>query len=126
MPKWLYWKFDSSGRHYYSLNFKVMKKINFAKITLRKEISSRGGGIEISLDTLGFKGVRMTAYQNYLGGGMLGGVANNCTIRDWETEPKLVEIAEQLKEYYFNLTNPDEGWERVSFEQNQSMPTSAY
>jgi len=103
-----------------------MKKINFEKVTLRKEISSRGGGIEISLDTLGFKGVKMTAYQNYLGGGMLGKVANSCTIRDWETEPKLVEIAEQLRKYFFNLTNPDGTWESVSYEQNQSMSVSAY
>ena len=103
-----------------------MKKINFAKVTLRKEISSRGGGIEISLDTLGFKGVKMTAYQNYLGGGMLGAVANSCTISDWHNDPKLSEIASQLREYYFNLTNPEEGWERVTFEQNQSMNVSAY
>lgn len=54
-----------------------MKKIDFEQVTLRKEISSRGGGIEVSLDTLGFKGVRMTAYQNYLGGGMLGRVCND-------------------------------------------------
>lgn len=104
-----------------------MKQINFEKVTLRKEISSRGGGIEISLDTLGFKGVKMTAYQNYLGGGMLGRVENSCTISDWKTEPKLVEIAEQLRKYFFSLTNPDEEyWEHTTFEQNQSMPISAY
>ena len=103
-----------------------MKQIDFEKVTLRKEISSRGGGIEISLDTLGFKGVKMTAYQNYLGGGMLGKVANSCMRLDWETEPKLVEIAEQLRKYYFSLTNPNGTFESVSYEQNQSMPVSAY
>ena len=104
-----------------------MKKINFEEVTLRKEISSRGGGIEISLDTLGFKGVKMTAYQNYLGGGMLGKVANSCTISDWQTSPELSEIAEQLRKYFFTLTNPDEGeWESVSYEQNQRMSVSAY
>jgi hypothetical protein len=103
-----------------------MKQIDFEKVTLRKEISSRGGGIEISLDTLGFKGVKMTAYQNYLGGGMLGKVANSCTIRDWETSSKLSAIAEQLRKYFFSLTNPEEGWESVSYEQNQSMSVSAY
>lgn len=104
-----------------------MKKINFEKVTLRKEISSRGGGIEISLDTLGLKGVKMTAYQNYLGGGMLGKVANSCTISDWQTSPKLSEIAEQLRKYFFTLTNPEEGeWESVSYEQNQRMSVSAY
>ena len=104
-----------------------MKKINFEAITLRSKVSSRGGGIEISLDTLGFKGAKMTAYQNYLGGGMLGRVANDCTIRDYENDPKLSEIAEQLRKYYFTLTNPEEGeWESVTFEQNQSMSVSAY
>lgn len=104
-----------------------MDKINFEKITLRKEISSRGGDIEISLDTIGWPDVKMTAYQNYLGGGMLGKVANDCTIRDWQTDASLTEIAKQLREYFFNLTNPDEEyWEHETFEQNQNMPVSAY
>ena len=104
-----------------------MEKINFEEITLRKQISSRGGGIEISLDTIGWPDVKMTAYQNYLGGGMLGAVANDCTISDWNTNPELTEIARQLREYFFNLTNPDEEyWEHETFEQNQSLPVSAY
>lgn len=103
-----------------------MKKIDFEQITLRQEISSRGGGIEISLDTLGFKGARMTAYQNYLGGGMLGSVANDCTISDWEEHDKLKRIADQLRKYFHNLTNPDTEWEDMSYEQNQNMPVSAY
>lgn len=111
-----------------------MKKINFEEITLREEISQRGGGIEISLDTLGFPNERMAAYQNYLGGGMLGRVCVNDTITSQTgyklskiKEKKLVEIGEQLKEYFFSLTNPDEDeWESVSFEQNQKMSVSAY
>ena len=104
-----------------------MKTIDFKAITLRLKVSSRGGGIEISLDTLGWPDVKMTAYQNYLGGGVLGKVANSCTISDWKNSPELVEIAEQLRKYFHNLTNPDEGeWESVSFEQNQSLPVSAY
>ena len=103
-----------------------MKTINFEQITLREQISSRGGGIEIDLSTLGFRGVKMTAYQNYLGGGMLGRVCNDCTISDWESNDKLCEIANQLKSYFFNLTNPDSEWEHQSYEQNQNMPSSAY
>jgi len=102
-----------------------MKTINFEEITLRKEISSRGGGIEIDLDSLGFEG-KMTAYQNYLGDGILGKVANDCTIKDWRTNDKLLEIAEQLKQYFFNLTNPEDGWESLSYKQNQSLDISAY
>lgn len=109
-----------------------MKAINFEEITLRKEITSRGGGIEISLDTLGHEGEKMSAYQNYLGGGMLGRVCANDTIRakhkivELSLAEELDEIAEQLKQYYFNLTNPEGEWEGVSYEQNQSMPVSAY
>lgn len=101
--------------------------IDFEPITLRSQITSRGGGIEISLDTLGWPEVRMTAYQNYLGGGLLGRVCNSCTISDWYNVPELVEIAEQLKKYFFYLTNPEEGsWEHLTYEQNQASPVSAY
>lgn len=108
-----------------------METINFEEITLRKEISSRGGGIEIDLTTLGYEGEKMSAYQNYLGGGMLGRVACNDTIRakhkivEESLAKELDEIAEQLKKYYFNLTNP-EGWESQDYEQNQKMAISAY
>lgn len=109
-----------------------MKAINFKKITLRSQVSSRGGGIEISLDSLGYEGEKMAAYQNYLGGGMLGKVCVNDTIRakhkivEVSMAKKLDEIGEQLKKYYFNLTNPDSEWESQSYEQNQNMPVSAY
>ena len=104
-----------------------MKTIKFESITLKKVVSIRGGGIEISLDTLGFTDEKMTAYQNYLGGGMLGRVANDCTIQDWKTNVQLQEISEQLKQYYFNLTNPDEGnWEKQTYEQNQRLSVSGY
>jgi len=109
------------------------KQIDFEKITLRSQISSRGGGIEISLDTLGFKGEKMTAYQNYLGGGMLGRVCSDNTINAFQKpctdkqQVKLDKIAEQLKQYFHSLTNPDEDtWEHQTYEQNQNMSASAY
>lgn len=111
---------------------KKNKAINFEAITLRKQVTTRGGGIEISLDTLGFKGEKMSAYQNYLGGGMLGKVCANNTIEAYNkpiTEKqkiKLDAISEELKKYYHNLTNPEEGFESLSFEQNQNMSVSAY
>lgn len=111
-------------------------KITQAKIKkaiLRQQVSSRGGGVEISLDSFGFKGEKMSAYQNYLGGGMLGKVCTNDTVRrqslttDEGSAQKLDAIAVELAKYYHELTNPeDEEWESVSFEQNQSMPESAY
>jgi len=99
---------------------------NFEDITLRVKVSHRGGGIEISLDTLGFKGERMTAYQNYLGGGMLGRIGNDCTVEDWSDNDKLLKIAYSLSEYFHSLTNHDDEWEESSFEENKLRPISAY
>jgi len=110
-----------------------MKPIDFEKIILRKRVTIRGGGIEISLDTLGYEGEKMSVYQNYLGGGMLGKVCANDTIRakhkivELSITNELDEIAEQLKRYYFNLTNPEQGeWESLTYEQNQNLPVSTY
>ncbi len=108
--------------------------MNFEDITLRVETSSRGGGIEIDLTSLGFNGEKMTAFQNYLGGGMLGAITSDCTM--WGKDKPFLElsIAElldtvslKLKEYFHSLTNPDEEYfEHVTFEQNQKMSVSAY
>jgi hypothetical protein len=104
-----------------------MTTIDFEAITLRQELSYRGGGIEISLDSLGYEGERMTAYQNYLGGGMLGRICNDCSIREWRKDIRLVEIAEQLARYMHSLTNhEDDEWESETFEQNQSKSERAY
>lgn len=110
----------------------MAKQIDFKKITLRIEVSTRGGGVEIDLSSLGFKGEKMSAYQNYLGGGMLGRVCSNNTINAYnkpiteKKQEKLDKIAEELKKYFFHITNPDTEWESQSYEQNQKMPTSAY
>ena len=108
------------------------KQIDFKAITLRSEITTRGGGMEIDLSTLGFKGERMTAYQNYLGGGMMGRVCSNNTIGAYKkpiTDTKLEKlnaIAEELKMYFHQLTNPEGEWEKTEYERNQKMPVSAY
>ena len=110
----------------------MQKNINFKEITLREQITYRGGGVEISLDTLGFKGHKMSAYQNYLGGGLLGRVQANNTIEAYnkpctdKQKAKLDKIAEQLKQYFHSLTNPDTEWEGQTYEKNQNMPVSAY
>ena len=111
------------------------KEIDFSEITLRQELSSRGGGIEIDLTTLGFKGQKMSAYQNYLGGGMLGSIQSNDTIRreslhDTVSDAKnkkLDAIADKLKRYMHDLTNHDEDeWESANFEEGQRRSSSAY
>ena len=96
-------------------------------ITERLSVTSRGGGIEISLDKLGYVGGKMTAYQNYLGGGILGRVCSDCNVKNWQDSDKLNEIAEELRQHYHSLTNPDEEeWESMSYGQNQNLQCSAY
>ena len=107
------------------------------KITLRLQSSTRGGGIEIDLTTFGFKGHKMSAYQNYLGGGMLGAIQCNDTIRHandtkaeiiYSSEKDLLnEISELLMRYFHDLTNHSEDeWESAYFAENQNRPSSAY
>ena len=115
---------------------KKQKSISKDKIEaaiIRQQVSHRGGGVEISLDSFGFEGEKMSAYQNYLGGGMLGRILTNDTIR---RETKIVElsiakeldkIAEALEKYFHSLTNhEDDEWEAATFEENQKRPTSGY
>jgi len=115
-----------AGRKIYEYR-KEIANIDFESLTLRQQISSRGGGVEINLEPLGYPGEKMTAYQNYLGGGMLGAVVSDCTIPKDKRDAKLQQIAEQLKQYFHALTNPEEGeWEHTSYTQNQNLPSSAY
>ena len=94
---------------------------------LRQEVSTRGGGIEIDLQNYGYEGGKMTAYQNYLGGGMLGAIQSDCNIRDWRGDNELVEVSSELMRYFHSLTNHDwDEWEDCTFEQTQLRPSSAY
>lgn len=107
--------------------------------TVRLETSHRGGGIEIdATEYLGYGGrypLRMTAYQNYLGGGMLGAVQSSIQghLRDYPkaTQTKALALAEALKRYYYNITNEivedyDEWAASASYEAQQARPVSAY
>lgn len=96
---------------------------------IRKDYNSRGGGIEISLADWDFPNGKMTAYQNYLGGGMLGRVCSDCNIENWQENDHLVSISEMLKRYFHQLTNEyysDDEWAYVSYEDNQKRSASAY
>ena len=97
--------------------------------TLRCEAGYRGGGIEINLVELlpELENPLMSAYQNYLGGGMLGRVVSNTNF-DYSKLPakqvKIVEeMGEQLKVYYHDITNaPEDAWEHQEYIKNQAMP----
>lgn len=104
---------------------------DFQSIETRSNITSRGGGFEISLDHYGFPGHRMATYQNYLGGGLLGRVVVTDTVRKSRacTQPEhdlLDSVGEALKRHFHSLTNPDTEWEDRSYDQNQYMPESGY
>jgi len=97
-------------------------KVNFEKRTLRTQLTTRGGGIEIRLDNLKngkYNGQKMTAYQNYLGGGMLGGIGSDCTIIDFREDNYLLKLSIELKKYFCELMYTD-------FEDFENMPLQAY
>lgn len=100
---------------------------------LRCEAGYRGGGIEISLAGLLGKfaeGYTMTAYQNYLGGGMLGSIQNSYSFSTLAlsktAHAKVSKISEELKRYFHELTNHDDDFETASYEENQNRPVAAY
>lgn len=76
--------------------------MSIAENITREDFSSRGGGVELDLTAFGDEDEFLSAYQNYLGGGMLGGVGNSCTVEDWRMDEKLVRLAEKLTDYYEN------------------------
>ena len=71
----------------------------------REKYGHRGGGCELDLTEYGYEDEFLSAYQNYLGGGMLGSVANSCTVENWQDDPKLFELARQLREYLWERMN---------------------
>ena len=94
---------------------------------IREKLSSRGGGIEITLDNFGYEGEKMTAYQNYLGGGMLGSICSDCTISDWDEDSKLLEVSQELKKHFHTLTNPEnDEWASATFDEIQARPSRGY
>ena len=106
--------------------------------TLRLEASRRGGGIEIdATDYLGYNGrydLRMTAYQNYLGGGMLGSIQGDIEgkLRNYpeRIQAKALELNDALKQYFYYITNEEvqdyDDWAAGSFEAIQNRPASGY
>ena len=107
-----------------------MSKLRFdvGKRTVRSVIGSRGGGIEIHLNGLNggkYNGLKMTAYQNYLGGGMLGSIANDCQVENWRDDEYLVRVADRLCRHYFSLLVNDEYTEE-EYLNFQKRSVSAY
>jgi|SRR3990167_5844359 len=104
------------------------------KNTIRCEAGYRGGGIEIGLSDL-FPTIddpRITAYQNYLGGDLLGRICNSASFEPSNLSKKnqkiFSRVCEELKKYFHNLTNHEgDEWEEESYQENQlRKPVSAY
>lgn len=105
--------------------------------TLRLEVSHRGGGIEI--DATGYLGgkypLKMTAYQNYLGGGMTGSVLGSVEgcLSDYPktVQAKAMKLNDALKYYFYCLSNDEvanyDKWAvSSSFQAQQARMGSAY
>jgi hypothetical protein len=107
------------------------KQIELSELVLWESLSSRGGGIEIDLSRFGFKGEKMAAYQNHLGGGMLSRICSNDTIRIHtfyeltdKQEKKLDKIAERLKKYFFSIQYGE--YDESHFESIQKRAVRGY
>ena len=74
--------------------------MSVAENITREDFSYRGGGVEMDLTAFGYEDEFLSAYQNYLGGGMLGSIGNSCTVEGWRNVENLVGLAEELKEYF--------------------------
>lgn len=115
-----------------------MSKYNFREYieanTLRCEYTRRGGGIEIDAsEYLELPGAKISAYQNYLGGGLLGSVQsdrNFSITSSKKREARAAKLADELKRYFHEVTNAEAGdydeWSESSYEANQARPGSAY
>jgi len=103
--------------------------------TIRCEASYRGGGIEIGASelfpALDYDYAKISAYQNYLGGGMLGAIQSSSNFHPDDLNKtdreKFNKLVDGLKKYFHDLTNHGgDEWETATFEQNQNRPASAY
>ena len=103
--------------------------------TIECDASHRGGGIKVDVSelfpTIEPENAIMGAYQNYLGGGLLGCIVGGAQFEPKELSAKdqkvFFEVKETIKKYYHNLTNNvGDQWEEMSYEKNQNMPVSGY
>lgn len=95
----------------------------------------RGGSIKVDVSEL-FPEIEdeepvIGAYQNYLGGGMLGAVvgASQFDINSLTKKHQVIatKLKEECKRYLFNQTNHEgDEWEEQTYQQNQKMAVSAY
>ena len=108
-----------------------MENYNIEDNIIRIDASRRGGGIEIDVSELFGEGCKMSAYQNYLGGGLLGAIQSDINfVPSEEQKENVLKLSEKLKRYFHDITNEEaseyDEWNDMSYEKNQSMPSSGY
>lgn len=108
-----------------------MENYNIEDNIIRIDASRRGGGIKIDVSELFGEGCKMSAYQNYLGGGLLGAVQSDINFMPTEEQKAdVLKLSEELKRYFHEITNEEASeydvWNEMSYENNQSMPSSGY
>ena len=108
-----------------------MENYNIEDNIIRIDASRRGGGIEIDVSELFGEGCKMSAYQNYLGGGLLGAIQSDINFMPSEEQKEnVLKLSEELKRYFHDITNEEaseyDEWNGMSYEKNQSMPSSGY
>ena len=100
---------------------------------VRIDASRRGGGVEVDVSELfpGHENPRVTAYQNYLGGGMLGRIMNSANFEPTENERELFDaVLDATARYFHEVTNAEvedyDEWAAGSFERVQRRPVSGF
>lgn len=104
--------------------------------TTELDYTRRGGNLKVNASSLFpyIENATVGAYQNYLGGDMLGAVIGVAMFTPNELKRKdkkvFKELLEACKKYFHEVTNEvatdyDE-WSTSSYEQNQNRPKSAY
>jgi hypothetical protein len=95
--------------------------------------SERGGSLKVDAGYLFpyIDDAVVGAYQNYLGGGMLGRIVGAAMFMPDELHkkdlPKFNKLLDACKRYIHEQTNHiGDEWEEQTYIQNQSMPVSAY
>ncbi len=114
-----------------------MQKIDYRQFiedhTIDVDASGRGGGIKVDVSELFpyIENAVVGAWQNYLGGGLLGAVVGGAQFKPEDLHKrdlkKFYTLKEEIKKYFHGLTNHEgDEWEETTYIEDQRRPVSAY